>query len=617
MYVDALKIKNRIHVLERSENDNRRIRTYPAEYVVYYPDDDGDYTAISGEKLTKYSSSNFFDHREFVQTLNDEKGLTVFESDVNPVYRLLEEKYPSDDGPDLHVSIFDIEVDKDPEKGFATMDNPYAPITANSIHNKWNDEAITLVVPPPNLTADECRKLLDGDLFQDSNGELTTERPEDDVFKPMLESDGYFVVEDEEELIRLSMALWEDADVLSGWNSEFFDIPYFIHRMRIVLGEESIQKIAMEKGTQENPYNPSKKSKQYINQLNLFDVPPSLRMVEHYGNMEKTYNLHGRIHLDYLALYRKFTFKELHSYTLDSILKLEIEQEKVAYNGSLDQLYRKDFRRFTAYSRQDTMGLSALDDKLKFIALANNMSHLAGVTIDQSLGTVALVEQAILKELHKQNLICFDRKDVPAEYPIPGAYVLSPIKGIYEWIGSTDFNSLYPTIIRMLNLSPETIVGWVNPKNTLEKLFQYMGEGMNGATAWSHFLGTDEYNMVVNKSDDLVEFIVEDNGETMEISGSDLHEIIEENNWVISAFGLVLHRDVQGIVPYCLEKWYKQRIEYKKNAKTAYNKSLDQEGDVKQKSLFENEYWNSRQQIQKTTFRIAHTELCLMLFCRI
>ena len=165
MYVDALKIKNRIHVLERSENDTRRIRTYPAEYVVYYPDEDGEHTAISGEKLTKYSTSNFFDHREFVSTLKDEKGLTVFESDVNPVYRLLEEKYPSDDGPDLHVSIFDIEVDKDPEKGFATMDNPYAPITANSIHNKWTDQAITLVVPPPNYTPDECRKLLDGELF--------------------------------------------------------------------------------------------------------------------------------------------------------------------------------------------------------------------------------------------------------------------------------------------------------------------------------------------------------------------------------------------------------------------------------------------------------------------
>jgi len=174
---------------------------------------------------------------------------------------------------------------------------------------------------------------------------------------------------------------------------------------------------------------------------------------------------------------------------------------------------------------------------------------------------------------------------------------------------------LYPTVIRMLNLSPETIVGWVNPKNTLEKLFQYMGEGMNGATAWSHFMGTDEYNAVVNSSDEMVEFIVEDTGETMEISGSNLHEIIEENNWVISAFGLVLHRDAQGIVPYCLEKWYKQRIEYKKNAKTAYNKSLDQDGDVKQKLLLENEYWDSRQQIQKTLLNSTYGAL-LNAFCR-
>ena len=462
----------------------------------------------------------------------------------------------------------------------------------------------------------ECRDLLDGKLFQNLDGSLTDICPENDTFGAMTEELGYFLVENEEQLLRLTVELWADADVVTGWNSTFFDIPYIIQRIRIVLGGESMAKLALEDGTRDHPCTPSEDSLFWLNQLGRFPCPPSLRMVDHYGNPEKTYQLHGMIHMDYLDLYRKFTFSELHSYTLDAILKKEVGQEKVAYEGSLDQLYRLDFRRFAAYSRQDTMGLSAIDDKKKLVELANTMGHMAGVQLDKVLGSVALIEQALLKELHKQDKICFDRIERERDYPIPGAFVLTPRQGIYSWISSYDFNSLYPTVIRMLNISPDTIVGWVNPKDTLKSLTELMvTEGMEGAEAWAKFAGTLEYNLVITGSDEEVTFILED-GEELLMSGCDLRDEIESNNWVITAFGLVLHRDKQGIIPYCLEKWYNQRVEYKRKAKQAYQYAVSVQNEkIKSQYMDEFKYWDMLQQSQKLMLNSTYGAL-LNQFCR-
>lgn len=618
MYIDAKKIGKHIYVSDRNEQGERFTHRHLPNYVMYYPDNDGEYTGIDGVKLTRYETHNYFDFRDAISNIRDESGLPLYESDINPVYRLLEERYPGDDGPTLNVTIFDIEVDKDQTKGFSSVSNPYAPITAISLHNKWSDEYITLVVPPENLTEQECRDLLDGKIFQDSEGNLIDECPEDDTFGIMSEDNGFFIVPDEETVLRLFLELIYDADVLSGWNSTFFDIPYIIQRMRMVLGGESISKVSMEDGSDDKKFSPTEDSQEWINQLNLFPCSPTMRMVEHFGTFEKTYNLHGRIHLDYLELYRKFTYEELHSYALDAVLKKEIDQQKVAYDGSLDQLYRKNFRRFAAYAHQDTKGLSLIDDKKKLINLANSMAHLAGVTLDKVLGSVTLIEQAILKELHRtKKMICFDKVEKDRDYPIPGAFVLEPQMGVYKWIASYDFNSLYPTVIRMLNISPETIIGWVNPKTTLEQLHHLMVvDGMEGAEAWSHFPGTIEYNMVVERSSDMVEFFLEGGDDPITVSGAELNDIIQENNWVITAFGLVLHRDFQGIIPYCLEKWYDQRTSYKKKAKAAWQKSEKCETeDEKKKAKDEYAYWDMLQLVQKIFLNSTYGAL-LNAFCR-
>jgi len=625
MYIDAKKIDKRIFVSERDAEGKRHVWTHRPEYVFYYEDEGGKHTAIDGTKLSRFSDHDYFKFKDARQEWENLRR--IYESDIDPVYRLLETRYPGDDGPDLHIQFLDIEVDKDPARGFASINNPYAEINAISIYNKWNDEAITVMVPPKNLTMQEARDLLDGKCFQDIMGNITNVRPEGDDFEPMTEENGFYLVETEAELLVLIIDMMADADVVTGWNSQFFDIPYIIQRMRIVLGLESMEALAMEDGSRENPCSPSEKSQGYINRLNLFPCPPTLRMVEHYGSMEKTYQLHGRVHLDYLDLYRKFTYEELHSYTLDSILQHEVKQNKVAYDGSLDQLYRWDFRRFSAYSRQDTMGLSAIDDKRKMVALANSMAHMAGVTMDKVLGSVTLIEQAILKEMHKKNIICFDKVEKPKNYTIPGAFVLEPQKGEYYWIGAYDFNSLYPTVIRMLNISPECIIGFVDISETLAELNRLMLT-MDSAEAWSHFPGTIEYRRVANRSQEQVCFLIEgqerpwdwqegdDDPSRIYLTGEELNDVIRENDWVITAFGLVLTREFQGIIPYCLEKWYAQRKTFQKKQKAALKKAKESETpEEKAKWLAEEAYYDMLQLVQKIFLNSTYGAL-LNAFCR-
>lgn len=609
MYIDAKQIGGRIFVAERTEDGTRNIKTHLPPYTFYYSDPQGTHRSIKGDRLNKHRS---YKYPEYKRALDAQigRGCEIFESDVSPVFRLLEERYPGDQGPDLNISFLDIEVDKDPKRGFASVNNPYAAVNAITVYNKWNDEAITIMVPPENLTMEECRKLLDGELFQDAEGNLVTERPDNDDFEPMVESDGYYLVENEAILLELFLDVIEDADVLSGWNSTFFDIPYLMHRIRHVLGGESIAKIAAEKDWES--YSPSDESRVWIDRFNLFPCEPSLRPVEHFGTTEKTYQLHGRIHLDYLELYRKFTYEELHSYTLDFILQHEVNQTKVAYEGSLDQLYRWDFRRFTAYNRQDTMGLSDIDDKRKMIALANSMAHMAGVTMDKVMGSVAIIEQAILKTLHKQNLVCFDRVEKEKDLPVPGAYVVNPEKGSYDWVCSYDFNSLYPTVIRIINISPETLIGQFDPGETHDRWFELFAEYDDSARTWGQFTGALEYHRIMGDQEEIerhgitwdpdhhLTLHIEDENESITLPASQWREVLAENGWSVSANGTVFDLSREGIVTQCMEGWYAERAAFKKKAAALFKKADKiEDEEEKAKVLEEAQYYDMVQLVKK------------------
>ena len=149
-------------------------------------------------------------------------------------------------------------------------------------------------------------------------------------------------------------------------------------------------------------------------------------------------------------MYRKYTYSETHSYRLDAIGEAEIGEKKTVYEGTLDELYKNDFKTFIEYNRQDVALLDKLDKKLKFIDLSNELAHANTVLLQTTMGAVAVTEQAIINEAHGRGLqvpnrVKHDRETATAA----GAYVAFPKKGLHKWIGSMDLNSLYPSVIRL------------------------------------------------------------------------------------------------------------------------------------------------------------------------
>ena len=156
-YIDALfdREHDRIHVVERRDGQ-RQYREYPANYVFYYEDPRGKFQSIFGTPVSRFSSRN---SKEFRKELRIQSGKRLFESDINPVFRCLEENYKGQDGPKLNVAFFDIEVDFDLERGFSRPEDPFNPITAISVYLQWLGQLVTLVIPPKHMSNETAQEI--------------------------------------------------------------------------------------------------------------------------------------------------------------------------------------------------------------------------------------------------------------------------------------------------------------------------------------------------------------------------------------------------------------------------------------------------------------------------
>ena len=605
MYVDARRIDGKVWISERTKKGIRKVHSHLPPYVFYYEDDNGTFTSIDNTRLRERRHTRWRSFKNELDHVTNNLKKKVYESDINPVYRFLEERYPEDDTPPLHVTFYDIEVDKDPKGEFARPSNPYAEINAITLYNQWEDTFYTLVVPPPGRSIEWAEELL-------------ARHTDVDAFGSMTQNEGYYVVADEKELLELFLAIIKDTDVLSGWNSKFFDLPYIIERIRIVFGGEDKLDLLQEDGSREHPIHPSEKSKPYLEMLSLFPTMPGIRMAENYGKHEKTYEIYGRTQLDYKDLYEKFTFEQLHSYALDFVLKKEGVGGKVPYEGTLDRLYRNEFRTFVAYNRQDVGGMRDLDRKMKLVELANTMAHSAGVTLDKTLGSVAIIEQAIIRQLHRNGKIVFNKTEHHKSGSVAGAYVVQPKAGLYNWIASFDINSLYPSVIRAINISPEVLIGQFKLTHTEQefmKWFEYYGGTKPGATkkvmddaashAWRHFTGVLEFHMVAEGSDELLTLVMEDTEEEFVAPAKEWRRILTENNWSISGNGTVFDLSREGIVSECMTLWYSERKKYqrKENGAAKAQEDMKESGNIDEaemKRLKDEEgYYGMLQQVKK------------------
>ena len=538
-YVDCLfdREHDRIHIVER--RDGQRVyKEFPATYIFYYDDPRGKFQSIFGTPVARFSTRN---NKEFRKELRIQSGKRLFESDINPIFRCLEENYKGQDAPKLNVAFFDIEVDFDPERGFSPPADPFNAITAISVYLGWLEQMVTLVVPPRHMSPETAQEIAS-------------------------EFENTVIFEREEDLLKTFLDLIEDADALSGWNSEGFDIPYTINRITRVLSRDDTRRFC------------------------LWDQFPKQRMFERFGAENQTYDLIGRVHMDYMQLYRKYTYEERHSYSLDAIAEYELGETKTVFEGTLDQLYNQNFKTFIEYNRQDTMILAKLDNKLKFLDLANILAHENTVLLQTTMGAVALTEQAIINEAHERGMVVPNRRErlSDEDTQAAGAYVAYPKKGIHEYIGSIDINSLYPSAIRALNMGPETIVGQLRQTMTERYIADKMRGGASFAAAWEGLFGSLEYTAVMEQQRG-TEITIDwsDGAETVH-SAAEVWKMIFDSNqpWMITANGTIFTYEREAVIPGLLKRWYAERKDMQAKLKECTDKN-------------DEEYWDKRQLVKK------------------
>ena len=538
-YIDALfdREHDRIHIVERKDG-RRCYQEYPANYVLYYEDPRGKFQSIFGTPVSRFSTRN---SKEFRKEVRIQSNKQLYESDINPIFRCLEENYKGQDGPKLNVAFFDIEVDFDPERGFSPPADPFNAITAISVYLQWLNQMVTLVMPPKHMSQATARDIA-GDF------------------------ENTIVFETEEDLLNTFLDLIEDADALSGWNSEGFDIPYTVNRVTRVLSKDDTRRFC------------------------LWNQYPKKRTFERFGAENETYDLIGRVHMDYMQLYRKYTYEERHSYSLDAIAEYELGETKTVFEGTLDQLYNQNFKTFIEYNRQDTMILAKLDKKLKFLDLANTLAHENTVLLQTTMGAVAVTEQAIINEAHERGMVVPNRKErySDEDTQAAGAYVAYPKKGIHEYIGSIDINSLYPSAIRALNMGPETIVGQLRPTMTNRYIRDKMNSGSSFAAAWEGLFASLEYTAVMNLEKGTEITIDWQGGEESVHSAAEVWHMIFDSNqpWMISANGTIFTYEREGVIPGLLKRWYAERKEMQAKLKECTNEE-------------DEEYWDKRQLVKK------------------
>jgi len=538
-YVDALysKESDRIHVVERV--DGKRVyKEYPANYIYYYDDPRGKFQSIYGTPVARFSTRN---SKEFRREVSMHQGKQLYESDINPIFRCLEENYKGKDAPILHTAFFDIEVDFHKEKGFSPTSDPFNAITAISVYLQWIEQLVTLVIPPKHMSMETALEIA-------------------------ADFENTIVFDNEASMLKTFLDLIEDADVLSGWNSEGYDIPYTVNRIIRILSKDDTRRFC------------------------LWGQYPKARDFERYGATSTTYDLVGRIHMDYMQLYRKYTYEERHSYSLDAIAEHELGEHKTQYEGTLDQLYNQNFKKFIEYNRQDTMILHKLDTKLKFLDLSNELGHANTVLLPTTMGAVAVTEQAIINEAHERGLVVPNRKQRSDkdDTAAAGAYVAFPKKGMHPWIGAVDINSLYPSAIRALNMGMETVVGQLRPIMTDKYINDIISQGKSSTAAWEGLFASLEYNAVMEQNRGTEITIDWQNGENSIHSGSEIWNMIFNSNqpWMLTANGTIVTYERKGVVPGLLERWYSERKELQSKKKEATDPK-------------EIAFWDKRQLVKK------------------
>ena len=432
------------------------------------------YKTLEGESVEPIQPGFVRDCREFYKKYDEVENFKIYGND-RYVYQYISEKYPEDhiqfDIKKIRLVTIDIEVAA--ESGFPDVENVAEELLLISLQDYATKKVTTFGSRP----------------FVNKDPNVT-----------------YILCDDEVHLLRSFLAHWRKnlPEVITGWNSQMYDIPYLAGRINRVLGEKSMKDLS--------PWGLVSQDEVYIS-----------------GRKNITYDIGGVTQLDYLDLYKRFTYTNQESYRLDYIANYELGEKKLDHDeyDTFREFYTKDWDKFVRYNIIDVQLVDKLEDKLKLIELAITMAFDAKVNFIDIHYQVRMWDTIIYNYLKKKNIVIPPKKRTSKSQKYAGAYVKEPKPGKYDWVVSFDLNSLYPHLIMQYNISPETLKDDRHPTATVDRILK------------------EEIDFQLHKDS------------------------------AVCANGAMYRTDIRGFLPEIMEKIYTERTVYKKKMLAAKQKYED------------------------------------------
>jgi DNA polymerase elongation subunit (family B) len=495
-YTNVFVHRNEIRY--RGYKDGERIQLkHNYKPYLFIDSENGTYRTIDGKPVAKKSFSCIKEAREFVSRYEEIQGFNIYGLS-NYDYAFIRDLFPvreiKFDSSLIRTGYLDIEVAAD--DGFPNIEIADKPITAITI--KAGKTIYTF----------GC-----GDFKEDRT------------------AIHYQKCANESDLIKRFLKLWEtlDLDIVTGWNIRFFDIPYIVHRIIRLSEEEDVaDPWARDEEKRLSPWK------------NIYRKDIEVR-----GKTNVSYDIQGVAVLDYMELYKKFTFKNHESYRLDAIAEAELNEGKLDYSeyGSLLELYRNNYQKFIQYNIRDVEIIESLEEKLGFIELVQELAYDAKCNYNDVLTTIRPWDIIIHNYLLEKGIVIPFIKKHNLDHAIPGGFVKEPKKGMSNWVVSFDLTSLYPHLIMGYNISADTYLGQIKGLPTVSMVLQ---ETTDDAV----------YKWEVPQAYHLKDGNIHPQYDT-EVLGA-------HRECTVTANGCKYRTDFQGFMPALMEMRFKTRAKYKK-----------------------------------------------------
>ncbi len=474
-YTNIQMVGNNFLVREY-ENGQRKIYREEYQPTLYVKSKkESKWKTLDGDCVEPIQPGTIRDCREFYKKYDGVDGFPIYGNE-RYLYQYISDKYSEDEIQfDISkISLVTMDIEVQAERGF----------------------------PDPESCSEEMLTISIQDY---TTKEITTwgRKP----YTPTQKNVTYHHYSDEVAMLNAFLYWWTQntPDVITGWNVRLYDIPYLCGRISRIMGEKKMKLLS--------PWGLVTRDEAWISgrKFNVFDVA-------------------GLTTLDYLELYKKFTYKAQESYRLDYIAQVELGQKKLDHSEfeTFKDFYRGNWKKFVDYNIIDVELVDRLEDKMKLIELALTMAYTAKVNYVDVMYQVRMWDTIIYNYLKKRNIVIPPKDRTDKDSKFAGAYVKEPKPGKYDWVVSFDLNSLYPHLIMQYNISPETLVDEKHPSTTVDRILE------------------EELTFEMYK------------------------------DYAVCANGAMYRKDVKGFLPELMEKMYAERVIFKKRmlqAKQEYEKT--------------------------------------------